>query len=172
MEHDLQIHPRLAAPWPRSQHHSSSCRNRVKAKIFSTAHYHTPRISLGTQIKRHQTEADTTTHTITLHAKNLPYLPESAQHSDCKHNKGWKINFRTEYLPVYFPATIKYLPASNKKRRTTDIHKISVVRLIIYSYSECLFLKVKLTWPPQRLLPLNIKELYLYGTNMYAYYNR
>ena len=27
-----------------------------------------------------------------------------------------------------------------KKRRTTDIHKISVVRLIIYSYSECLFL--------------------------------
>ena len=31
-----------------------------------------------------------------------------------------------------------------QKRRTTDIHKISVVRLIIYSYSECLFLKVKL----------------------------
>ena len=27
-----------------------------------------------------------------------------------------------------------------QKRRTTDIHKISVVRLIIYSYSECLFL--------------------------------
>lgn len=25
---------------------------------------------------------------------------------------------------------------------------------------------------PRRLLPLNIKELYLYGTNMYAYYNR
>ena len=36
-----------------------------------------------------------------------------------------------------------------QKRRTTDIHKISVVRLIIYSYSECLFLKVKLTSPPR-----------------------
>lgn len=59
-----------------------------------------------------------------------------------------------------------------QKRRTTDIHKISVVRLVIYSYSECLFLKVKLTSSPRRLLPLNIKELYLYGTNMYAYYNR
>lgn len=33
-----------------------------------------------------------------------------------------------------------YLPASNKKRRTTDIHKISVVHLIIYSYSEYLSL--------------------------------
>mgnify|MGYP000350175442 FL=1 len=33
----------------------------------------------------------------------------------------------------------------NKKRRTTDLYKISVVRLIIYSYSESLFLKVKLT---------------------------
>ena len=32
-----------------------------------------------------------------------------------------------------------------QKRRTTDLYKISVVRLIIYSYSECLFLKVKLT---------------------------
>lgn len=32
-----------------------------------------------------------------------------------------------------------------QKRRTTDIHKISVVRLIIYSYSECLSLEVKLT---------------------------
>ena len=27
-----------------------------------------------------------------------------------------------------------------QKRRTTDLYKISVVRLIIYSYSECLFL--------------------------------
>lgn len=58
-----------------------------------------------------------------------------------------------EYLPAYLPATTKYLPASNKKRRTTDIHKISVVRLIIYSYSECLFLKVKLTSPPRSLRP-------------------
>ena len=36
-----------------------------------------------------------------------------------------------------------------QKRRTTDLYKISVVRLIIYSYSECLFLKVKLTSPPK-----------------------
>ena len=75
MEHDLQIHPRLAAPRPRFQHHSSSYRNRVNAKIFSSAHYHTPRILLGTQIKRHQTEADTTTHTITLHAKKSAISP-------------------------------------------------------------------------------------------------
>ena len=34
--------------------------------------------------------------------------------------------------------------------------------------SACL----RLNSPPRRLLPLNIKELYLYGTNMYAYYNR
>lgn len=34
-----------------------------------------------------------------------------------------------------------------QKRRTTDLYKISVVRLIIYSYSESLFLKVKLTSP-------------------------
>ena len=75
MEHDLQIHPRLAVPPPRSQLHLSSCRNRVNAKIFSSAHYHTPRILLGTQIKRHQTEADTTTHTITLHAKKSAISP-------------------------------------------------------------------------------------------------
>lgn len=32
--------------------------------------------------------------------------------------------------------------------------------------------KIFFTFPSRRLLPLNIKELYLYGTNMYAYYNR
>lgn len=83
------------------------------------------------------------------HKINLPYLPESAQLSDNEHNKGWKISFRTGHLPAYLPATTKYLPDSNKKRRTTDTHKISVVRLIIYSYSECLFLKIKLTSPPR-----------------------
>lgn len=127
----------------------------------------------GTQIK-YQTEAKL------LHAlqlctrKNLPYLPKSAQHSDCKHNKGWKINFRIWYLPAYLPATTKYLPAIsnftemlnkihkfvnkihkfvNKKRRTTKIIMISVVRLIIYSYSESLLLKVKLTSPPRSQRP-------------------
>ena len=59
-----------------------------------------------------------------------------------------------------------------QKRRTTDLYKISVVRLIIYSYSECLSLKVKLTSPPRRLSPLNINELYSYGTNMDAYDDR
>ena len=59
-----------------------------------------------------------------------------------------------------------------QKRRTTDIHKISVVRLIIYSYSECLSLKVKLTSPPRRLLSLNINKLYTHDTNMDAYIDR
>ena len=46
-----------------------------------------------------------------------------------------------------------------QKRRTTDIHKISVVRLIIYSYSESLFLKVKLTSPPLIYSMLIISEI-------------
>lgn len=37
--------------------------------------------------------------------KNLPYLSESAQLSDNEHNKGWKINFWTVYLPAYLPDT-------------------------------------------------------------------
>ena len=58
------------------------------------------------------------------------------------------------------------------KKAYNRIYKISVVRLIIYSYSECLLLKVKLTSPPRRLSPLNINVLYSYGTNMDAYDDR
>ena len=46
---------------------------------------------------------------------------ESAQISDCKHNKDWKINFRIGYLPAYLPATTKYLPASNTKKGVQPI---------------------------------------------------
>ena len=56
--------------------------------------------------------------------KNLPYLPESAQLYDNEYNKDWKINFRTEYLPAYLPATTKYLPViSNFTEMLTKIHK-------------------------------------------------
>ena len=40
------------------------------------------------------------THNNSAREKNLPYIPESAQHSDCKHNKGWKTSFRMGYLPA------------------------------------------------------------------------
>ena len=39
------------------------------------------------------------------------------------------------------------------KKAYNRIYKISVVRLIIYSYSECLLLKVKLTSPPRSRHP-------------------
>ena len=55
--------------------------------------------------------------------KNLPYLPESAQLSDNECNKGWEMNLRTEYLPAYLPAIIKYLPAiSNFTEMLIKIH--------------------------------------------------
>jgi hypothetical protein len=60
-----------------------------------------------------------------------------------------------------------YLPASNKKRRTTDIHKISVVHLIIYSYSECLFLNSQAYFTSSKIIAAEYQRVmfvwYKYG---------
>lgn len=51
---------------------------------------------------------------------NLPYLPESPQLSEYKHNKGWKI-FR---LSSYLPASTAYLPAVASGKLTIFIFYI------------------------------------------------
>lgn len=56
--------------------------------------------------------------------KNLPYLPESPQLSQYKHNKGWKMFCLSSYLPAYLPASTAYLPAVASGKLTIFIFYI------------------------------------------------
>lgn len=56
--------------------------------------------------------------------KNLPYLPESPQLSEYKHNKGWKMFCLSSYLPAYLPASTVYLPAVASGKLTIFIFYI------------------------------------------------
>lgn len=56
--------------------------------------------------------------------KNLPYLPESPQLSQYKHNKGWKMFCQSSYLPAYLTASTAYLPAVASGKLTIFIFYI------------------------------------------------